>query len=58
MKTGPDALGTMKTSARAEIMKTGADAIGTAENDSRSLKHENGTQRPRYRRKRLRERKI
>jgi hypothetical protein len=33
-------------------MKTGTDALGTAENLSGSAKHENGTQRPRDRRKR------
>jgi hypothetical protein len=32
-------------------MKTGPNAHGTAENDSRSVKHENETRRPRYRRK-------
>jgi hypothetical protein len=30
-------------------MKTGLDALDTAENESGSAKHENGTQRPRYR---------
>jgi hypothetical protein len=32
-------------------MKMGPDAYGTAENESGSEKHENGTRRPRYRRK-------
>jgi hypothetical protein len=35
-------------------MKTGRVALGTAENVSGRLKHENGTRRPRYRRKRVR----
>jgi hypothetical protein len=39
-------------------MKTGPDALGTAENKSRSGKLENGTRCPRYRRKRVRERKT
>jgi hypothetical protein len=36
-------------------MKKGPYALGTAENESGSKKHENGTRRPRYRRKRVRE---
>jgi hypothetical protein len=32
-------------------MKTGPDSLGTAENVSGSAKHENGSRRPRYRRK-------
>jgi hypothetical protein len=39
-------------------MKTGPDALGTAEKESGSVKHENGTLCPRYRRKRVRERKT
>jgi hypothetical protein len=39
-------------------MKTGLDALGTAENEFTSAKHENGTLHPRYRRKRVRERKT
>jgi hypothetical protein len=35
-------------------MKTGPDALGIAENESGSIKHENGTRRPRYRQKRVR----
>jgi hypothetical protein len=34
------------------------DALGIVENESRSAKHENGIRRPRYRRKRVRERKT
>jgi hypothetical protein len=34
-------------------MKTGPDTLGTAENDYECAKHENGTRRPLYRRKRL-----
>jgi hypothetical protein len=39
-------------------MKTGPDALGTSENELRSAKHEKGTRCPRYRRKRVRERKT
>jgi hypothetical protein len=39
-------------------MKTGPDALGTNENESGSAKHENGTRRLRYRRKRVWERKT
>jgi hypothetical protein len=39
-------------------MKTGPDALDTAENESRSAKNENGTRRPRYRRKQVRQRKA
>jgi hypothetical protein len=39
-------------------MKTGTDALGTAENESRSVKHEIWTRRPRYRRKRVMTRKT
>jgi hypothetical protein len=39
-------------------MKTGPDALRTTENVSGSVKHENGTRRPGYRRKRVRERKT
>jgi hypothetical protein len=39
-------------------MKTGPDALVNEENESRSAKHQNGTQRPRYRRKRVQERKT
>jgi hypothetical protein len=42
----------------AQNMKTGPDALGTAENESGQEKQENGTRRPRYRRKRLQERKT
>jgi hypothetical protein len=38
--------------------KMGPDALGTAENESGKAKHENETRRPRYRRKRVRERKT
>jgi hypothetical protein len=37
----------------AQNMKTGPGAIGTAQNESGSAKHENGTRRPRYRRKQV-----
>jgi hypothetical protein len=39
-------------------MKTGTDALSTAENESERAKHESGTRRPRYRRKRVRESKT
>jgi hypothetical protein len=39
-------------------MKTGPHALGTAENESKSAKHENGTRRPGYRRKRVQERCV
>jgi hypothetical protein len=40
-----------KTSSGAQNMKIGPDALGTDENEFRSAKHEDGTRRPRYRRK-------
>jgi hypothetical protein len=45
-------------SSGAQNMKTGADAHGTVENESGRAKHENGTRHPRYRQKRVRERKT
>jgi hypothetical protein len=42
----------------AQNMEPGPDALYTAENESRSTKHENGTRRSRYRRKRVRERRT
>jgi hypothetical protein len=39
-------------------MKKVPATLGTAENESGSAKHENGTQRPRYRRKLVRERRT
>jgi hypothetical protein len=39
-------------------MKTAPDALETAENESGSAKHENGTRRPLYRRKQVRQRKT
>jgi hypothetical protein len=47
-----------KMSLGAQNVKTGPDALGTAENESWSGKHEIATRRPRYRRKRVRERKT
>jgi hypothetical protein len=47
-----------KMSLRVQNMKTGPDALGIVENESRSAKHENGTRRPRYHWKRVRERKT
>jgi hypothetical protein len=39
-------------------MKTEFEALGTAENESGHTKQENETQRPRYRQKRVQERKT
>jgi hypothetical protein len=39
-------------------MKKGPDALDTSENESMIAKHDNGTRRSRYRRKRARERKT
>jgi hypothetical protein len=47
-----------KMSPGAQNMKSGPDDLGTAENEFGSAKYENGTQRPRYRRKRVRESKT
>jgi hypothetical protein len=47
-----------KTSPGAQNVKSEPDALGTAENESGSAKRENGTRRPRYRRKRVRERET
>jgi hypothetical protein len=40
-----------KTSPKPQNMKSGPDAPGIVENDYGCAKHENGIQRPRYRRK-------
>jgi hypothetical protein len=45
-------------SAGAQKKKTGPDALDIAENESESVKHENGTRRPRYRRILVRARKT
>jgi hypothetical protein len=45
-------------SSGAQKMKTGPDARGIVENESGSAKHENGTRRPRKRRKQVREHKT
>jgi hypothetical protein len=47
-----------KMSPGAQSMKKGPDAHGTSKNDSESAKHENGTRRPRYRRKLVQVRKT
>jgi hypothetical protein len=39
-------------------MKIGPDALGVAQNESESAKHEDGTRRPLYRPKHVRERKT
>jgi hypothetical protein len=51
MKTGPDDPGVAENESGAQNMKTGPGALGTVENEFGSAKHENGTRRPRYRRK-------
>jgi hypothetical protein len=54
MKTGLDTLRTAENESGSANMITGLDALHTAENVSGSTKHENGTLRLRYRRKRER----
>jgi hypothetical protein len=51
MKTRSDALRTTENMSRSEDLKTEPDAVGTAENEFRRAKHENGSGRPRFRRK-------
>jgi hypothetical protein len=58
MKTVLDALGMPKTGPVAQNMKTGPDALGTVDNEFRSAKHANRTRRPRFRPKRVWERKT
>jgi hypothetical protein len=55
-KRDPTPIVSLKMSAGAQNMKTKPNALGTSEDKSGSVKHENGTQRPRYRQKRVRER--
>jgi hypothetical protein len=55
---GPAALGTTENKSGAQNMKTGPDTLGTVENETGHAKHEEETQRPWYRRKRVRERKT
>jgi hypothetical protein len=45
-------------SPKAQKIKSRLDALRTVENVPGSAKHDNGTRVPRYRRKRVRERKI
>jgi hypothetical protein len=60
MKTGLYALGTAENESGEQNMKTGPYALDIAkhEKDFWSAKHENVTLGPRYRRKRVRERKT
>jgi hypothetical protein len=58
MKMGPDALGTAENKYGRTKLKTGHDALATVENESGRENLENGTRRPRYRRKRVRENKT
>jgi hypothetical protein len=47
-----------KTSTGTQNMKMGPDTLEIAENESGSAKHEKGTRRPGFRRKRVRARKT
>jgi hypothetical protein len=60
MKTGPDALNTVENDRvwERKILKLDPNALSIVENKSGGAKHENKTQRPRYRIKRVEERKI
>jgi hypothetical protein len=58
MKKDPTPSVPSKMSSAAQNIKIGPDALNTAENESGSAKHENGTRRPRFRRKCVRERKT
>jgi hypothetical protein len=58
MKTGPGTLGTPNMGMKAQNMKTEIGALDTVENECGSAKYENWIWRPRYCRKRVRERKI
>jgi hypothetical protein len=58
MKTGFDDLYTTENEFGAQNMKTGPDAIGTVGNESGSVKYENETRHPRFRRKYVCERKT
>jgi hypothetical protein len=53
MKTGPDTLRIAENVSGSENLKTVPDAVGTAENEFGRAKHENGSRRPRFRRKRV-----
>jgi hypothetical protein len=54
LKRDPTPSVSLKTSQGAQNMKMGLDDLDTLENESGRAKHENGTQRPRYRRKEVR----
>jgi hypothetical protein len=58
VKTRLDALGNVENESDAQNMKTGVDAVGTAKNECGRAKLENGTGRPRYRQKCVRDRKT
>jgi hypothetical protein len=57
-KRDPTHLAPLKMNSRAQNMKTGLVALSTAENEYERAKHENGTRRPLYPRKCVRERKT
>jgi hypothetical protein len=56
MKTRPDAFVSAENDSGRAKQENETDALGTAENESGHTKHENVTRRPRYGRKRVRER--
>jgi hypothetical protein len=58
MKTGLDALGIVENMIGSEKHEKGRNALGTTENESGGAKYEKGTWYPRYRRKRVLERKT
>jgi hypothetical protein len=58
INTGNDSLGNAETESGAQNLKTGNDTLGTTENKYERAKHQNGTRRPPYRRKRVRARKT
>jgi hypothetical protein len=55
---GADALGTAESETRRAKHEDGNQHPDTAENEFDSVKQENETKRPRYRRKRVRDRKT
>jgi hypothetical protein len=58
LKRDPNPSVPWTTNSGAQNIKMRTDALGTAENESGSAKHEIEIRRPRYRRKRARDRKT
>jgi hypothetical protein len=58
MKIEPDTPGTAENESGSAKHEMRPFTLGTAENESEIAKHENGTRRPRYRRKCVRESKT